>query len=456
MNEKTDKKETLKASAKKNSKQKSVEKEKEVEINEEKVINNKNKKNSKKNHLKKIESLIEQRLKLSEEKFNLLELILLIIISFVFGIFISEAFIYNDIKVEKFESNEVLSEIEKVYNTILDEYYQDLNQEELKKAAVNGMLNYLKDGYSTYIDEESSEEFNEQVDGEYYGIGLEMTLGEDGYPYISKIFDNTPAYEAELNLNDKIIKVENQDIKGKNLNEVSSMIKGTENRSVNITVLREDAELEKQLVTKKIDIPSVSSRIIEKDNKKIGYIDISIFALNTDEQFKKSLLNLEDSGIDSLIIDVRDNVGGHLSTVTNILNLFFNKDDVLYQIDRKGVIEKTYGVESSDRKYEVVVLINYNSASGSEILASAFKEVKNSDLVGTTTFGKGTVQKLIELDTGGMIKITSETWLTSKGNTINKVGISPTIEIELNSEYRKNPTDENDNQLQKALEILAK
>ena len=336
-------KEEKKTTKKKVSKPKKIEKNqdelkelKNIEKKEEIETEHKSKKSNKNNYFKKLETLIEKRLKLSEEKFNLLELILLIVISFVFGIFISEAFIYNGVKVEKFESNEVLSEIEKVYNTILDEYYQDINQEELKKSAVNGMLNYLKDGYSIYIDEESSEEFNEQVDGQYYGIGLEMTLGEDGYPYISKIFDNTPAYDAELDLNDKIIKVEGQDIKGKNLNDVSSMIKGTENKSVNITVLREDVELEKQLITKKIDIPSVSSRIIEKNDKKIGYINISIFALNTDEQFKTSLLKLEESGIDSLIIDVRDNVGGHLSTVTNILNLFFNKDEVLYQIDRKG------------------------------------------------------------------------------------------------------------------------
>jgi len=456
-------KEEKKTTKKKVSKPKKIEKNqdelkelKNIEKKEEIETEHKSKKSNKNNYFKKLETLIEKRLKLSEEKFNLLELILLIVISFVFGIFISEAFIYNGVKVEKFESNEVLSEIEKVYNTILDEYYQDINQEELKKSAVNGMLNYLKDGYSIYIDEESSEEFNEQVDGQYYGIGLEMTLGEDGYPYISKIFDNTPAYDAELDLNDKIIKVEGQDIKGKNLNDVSSMIKGTENKSVNITVLREDVELEKQLITKKIDIPSVSSRIIEKNDKKIGYINISIFALNTDEQFKTSLLKLEESGIDSLIIDVRDNVGGHLSTVTNILNLFFNKDEVLYQIDRKGKIEKAYGTLTDDRNYKVVVLANHNSASGSEILASVFKEIKNSDVIGTKTFGKGTVQKLIELENGSMIKITSETWLTAKGNAINQIGVSPTIEIELDSEYMQDPIDENDNQLQKAIEVLAK
>ena len=209
------------------------------------------------------------------------------------------------------------------------------------------------------------------------------------------------------------------------------------------------------MITRKIDIPSVESKIIENNDKKIGYISISIFALNTDEQFKTKLLQLEESSIDSLIIDVRNNVGGHLSTVTNILNLFFTKDEILYQIDRKGKIEKTYGTSTDDRNYKVIVLTNSNSASGSEILASAFKEVKNSDIIGTKTFGKGTVQKLIELENGSMLKITSETWLTSNGNTINKVGVEPTVEIELSDDYKIKPIEENDNQLKKAIEILS-
>ena len=411
--------------------------------------------NKKKNYFKELGNFIEQKLKLDEQKFNLLELILLVVVSFIFGIFISEAFIYNNVKSDKFESNEVLSEIEKVYNTILDEYYQDIDQKKLKEAAVNGMLSYLNDGYSVYFDEETSEQFNEQVDGEYYGIGLEMSVGGDGYPYISKIFDNSPASDADLKINDKIIKVENQDIKDNSLTEISSLIKGQENKSVNITILRDERSLEKKLVTRKIDIPSVESKIIENNDKKIGYISISIFALNTDEQFKTKLLQLEESSIDSLIIDVRNNVGGHLSTVTNILNLFFTKDEILYQIDRKGKIEKTYGTSTDDRNYKVIVLTNSNSASGSEILASAFKEVKNSDIIGTKTFGKGTVQKLIELENGSMLKITSETWLTSNGNTINKVGVEPTVEIELSDDYKIKPIEENDNQLKKAIEILS-
>lgn len=416
------------------------------------------KKQTKKNKINcfnKLSLLINNRLKLDDQKFNLLELLLLVAISFVFGILISETFIFNDVKTEKVITNKDLSEIESVYNTILNEYYEDLDKNELKDYAIKGMISYLNDGYSVYFDEKSSEEFNEQVDGEYFGIGLEMYLGKDGYPYISRIFDSTPASDAELMINDKIIKVDNNDIKGFKLTDISSLIKGTDNKKVTITILRGEEQLEKELITRKIDIPSVSSRVIEKNGKKIGYIYISIFALNTDEQFKKSLSLLEKENIDSLIIDVRNNVGGHLSTVTNILNLFFNKDEVLYQIDRKGVVQKKYGTSVENRNYEVAVLANYNSASGSEILASAFKEVKNSEVIGTKTFGKGTVQKMIELQNGNMLKITAETWLTSNGNAINKVGVKPTIEIDLSDEYKVNPTDENDNQLNKAIEVLS-
>lgn len=415
------------------------------------------KKQTKKNKINcfnKLSLLINNRLKLDDQKFNLLELLLLVAISFVFGILISETFIFNDVKTEKVITNKDLSEIESVYNTILNEYYEDLDKNELKDYAIKGMISYLNDGYSVYFDEKSSEEFNEQVDGEYFGIGLEMYLGKDGYPYISRIFDSTPASDAELMINDKIIKVDNNDINGFKLTDISALIKGTDNKKVTITILRGEEQLEKELITRKIDIPSVSSRVIEKNGKKIGYIYISIFALNTDEQFKKSLSLLEKENIDSLIIDVRNNVGGHLSTVTNILNLFFNKDEVLYQIDRKGVVQKKYGTSVENRNYEVAVLANYNSASGSEILASAFKEVKNSEVIGTKTFGKGTVQKMIELQNGNMLKITAETWLTSNGNAINKVGVKPTIEIDLSDEYKVNPTDENDNQLNKAIEVL--
>ena len=181
---------------------------------------------------------------------------------------------------------------------------------------------------------------------------------------------------------------------------------------------------------------------------------ISIFALNTYEQFNKQLLELEKQNIDSLIIDVRDNSGGHLSSVTDILNLFLNKNQVLYQVKSKDKIKKVYGTTDNDRKYNIVVLTNEFSASASEILASAIKEAYGGKTVGVKTFGKGTMQNLIDLDNGGMIKVTTEIWLTSSGNEINEVGVPVDYEVFLDENYKENPCEETDNQLQKAIEVL--
>ena len=392
--------------------------------------------------------------KLSSQSFNLLELILLVVVAFVFGVFISEAFIYNNDSSSKLSNKKSVGEIETVYNSIITEYYKDLDKEKLKESAINGMLSYLQDKYSDYYDLQTTEEFNETTDGIYYGLGLKITKNSNDDTIISEVFENTPASKAELLVGDKIVKVDEKDVSDYSLTDIVSLIKGKENQKVILTVKRDSEVLIKTLITSKIDIPSVSSKVIEVENKKIGYIYISIFALNTDEQFIESLKKLEKNGIDSLIIDVRNNIGGHLSSVTNILNLFFDKDEVIYQINKKNIITKIYGANNVNKNYKVVFLINNASASGSEILASAFKETKGSELIGITTYGKGTVQQVIDLEDGTMLKITTETWLTSTGKEINEVGVTPTIEIKLDDNYSLNPTEENDNQLQKAIEIL--
>ena len=158
----------------------------------------------------------------------------------------------------------------------------------------------------------------------------------------------------------------------------------------------------------------------------------------------------------AVIIDVRSNTGGHLTSVTSILDLFLNKTDVLYQIKSKDKIKKVYGTETSTRKYPIVVLTNELSASASEILASALKEAYGAKTVGIKTFGKGTMQNMLDLENGGMIKVTTEEWLTSKGNKINKEGVPVDYEVKLDEKYASNPSKETDNQLQKAIEVLTK
>ncbi len=407
-----------------------------------------------KEKIKKFFKNANNKLKLNDQKFSLLELVLLICVAFVFGIFISEAFIYNGNKESTLLPTNN-SEIQSVYNDILKNYYKDINEKELQESAIKGMLNYLGDNYSVYYDQAETDSFNEKLDGTYLGIGFEVTYGIDKVPTISRVFEDTPASKAKLQKDDRIIKVNGIDVRTNTLDELVSKIKGVKDRKVTLIIERDKKEMTKQLTTTEVSIPSVSSKTFEENGKKIGYINISLFALNTDKQFIEELKKLEEQEkVNSLIIDVRSNLGGHLSSVTNILNQFFGKNDVLYQIEKKGIVKKVYGTDLSTRKYPIVVLIDGASASASEILASAFKEISHSQIIGNTTFGKGTVQQTSELATGGMIKITTETWLTSLGNQINKVGVTPTKEVSLDETYAKNPTDANDKQLQEAIKYL--
>lgn len=407
-----------------------------------------------KEKIKKFFKNANNKLKLNDQKFSLLELVLLICVAFVFGIFISEAFIYNGNKESALLPTNN-SEIQSVYNDILKNYYKDINEKELQESAIKGMLNYLGDNYSVYYDQAETDSFNEKLDGTYLGIGFEVTYGIDKVPTISRVFEDTPASKAKLQKDDRIIKVNGIDVRTNTLDELVSKIKGVKDRKVTLIIERDKKEMTKQLTTTEVSIPSVSSKTFEENGKKIGYINISLFALNTDKQFIEELKKLEEQEkVNSLIIDVRSNLGGHLSSVTNILNQFFGKNDVLYQIEKKGIVKKVYGTDLSTRKYPIVVLIDGASASASEILASAFKEISHSQIIGNTTFGKGTVQQTSELATGGMIKITTETWLTSLGNQINKVGVTPTKEVSLDETYAKNPTDANDKQLQEAIKYL--
>jgi len=196
--------------------------------------------------------------------------------------------------------------------------------------------------------------------------------------------------------------------------------------------------------------------MFKENNKKIGYIFISLFANNTYEQFRRAVLDFEDEKIDSLIIDVRSNSGGYLNSVVEMMSMFLPKDSIIYQIKVQDNIKKHYTKTKEYRDYPVVVLINEYSASASEILAGAFKEVYKAEIVGKTSFGKGSVQETRNLENGGMLKITTQNWLTPLGNSIEGKGIDPTIEIDLGKEYLNDSSLKNDFQLQKALEILKK
>lgn len=348
-----------------------------------------------------------------------------------------------------------LSKFYDSYDILVENYNGNVDKKELVDAAINGMVSSVGDQYTSYVDTEGTNSFNQLVDGKYNGIGCLIQETEDKKIKVMQVYENTSAYKAGIKVGDIIKKVDDKD-SSIGSTELANYIKSSKNKSYSVTVLRDDKETKFTLSKNEVEIPVVTSKIFDKGDKKIGYISISIFSSVSAKQFKSNLEKIEKEGIDSLIIDVRDNNGGYLSSVTDITSYLLPRGKIIYQVQKSNSkIKVTKDKTIAKREYPIAVLVNENSASASEILAGAIKESYNGYVVGMKTYGKGTVQQVSELSDGSMIKYTIENWLTPNGNWINEKGIDPTDEVELSDDYYKNPNEENDNQLQKALSLLS-
>lgn len=386
-------------------------------------------------------------------------LILLISTSIIF--FITGIFLYTRFFEVQFLSkssteniNSDLKEISQVYEYILENYYGEVDKNDLIKKAIDGMLSGLDDANTTYIDESISNNFNILLNGSYEGVGIEIASDSNDNIVVVEVFEDTPASKAGLKTLDIIKSINGTNTQNMETSDVVELIKKATDSNISIVVGRDGEEIGLELKREIITLDSATFKIIQQDNKKIGYIYISIFASNTYEQFKEKLEELENNKIDSLIIDVRFNSGGHLSSATKILSLFLDSSKIIYQVQNKNGIQKIYSEGTETKNYPIVVLVDEQSASASEILASALKEQYGATLVGKKTYGKGTVQELLTLTSGIQYKITTQHWLTSLGTWIDQNGIDVDYEVELSEEYINNPIQENDNQLQKALSIL--
>lgn len=384
--------------------------------------------------------------------FSIFEVIILIIISILFGIIIGYFITYTREAKSVSESN--VSKIVETYNDIVDNYYDEIDEDALGNAAIKAMIESLDDPYSNYMDSDTTSDFNDTIEGSFVGIGVTVTFNEDSN-VITEVNSNGPADKAGLEVDDIILKVDENDVSNASSSELSNLIRGTAGTKVKITVKRGDDTNTFTVTRDVIEIESVVNKVINYNNQKVGYIRIESFASNTYTQFSKALKRLEKKNISSLIIDVRNNPGGHLLQTKEILSMFFNKKTVLYQIQSKNTKKKVYSLSNETRSYPVAVLINKGSASASEILASCFKDnYDNAIIVGVTSYGKGTVQKTDSFSNGTSIKYTTRKWLTSKGKWINGKGIVPDYEVEQSSEYYDNPNYNTDTQLQEALSIL--
>lgn len=389
-----------------------------------------------------------------DSKFSIFEVIIVTFISIIFGIIVGYILTYTSTPIKAIKSDPNLEEIISAYNTLKNNYYDDVNEVSLADNAIKGMVSSLNDSYSSFMDNKTAESFNESVDGFFVGIGVTI-MYSDGYNQIIKVDDSGPGDKAGLKVNDIILSVDGNSVKGVYGEELTSLIKGKSGSKVKIMIKR--GNVTKTVTVKRgiIEIENVTSHLLEENGKKIGYINVAVFASNTFKQFRKNLSRMEKKNAEALIIDLRDNPGGHLSQTRDILSMFFNKKTVLYELQNKNKVYKIYSSSNDTRNYPIVILVNGNSASASEVMASCFNDnYKNATIVGTKTYGKGTVQQTVKLSSGTSFKYTTEKWLTSKGKTVDGVGINPDINIELDQSYYSNPTYENDLQVKKAVEIL--
>lgn len=338
-------------------------------------------------------------------------------------------------------------------------FYQEVDTDTLLEGAVAGMADSLQDPYTVYFTKEQMQLFNEKSKGSYVGIGVVVTMGQDGLLTVVEPFENSPADRAGIKKGDKIIEVDGEDVTGiRDSDLIVSMIKGEENTKVKITVYRssEDAPIEFEIIRQRIKTINITSEVLPGN---IGYIMLKMFDEEAGKDFNRLLDELLGKGVRGLIIDVRDNPGGSYDAVVNIVDRIVPEGLIVYTEDRNGK-RKEERSKPDELNIPVVVLTNGNSASASEILAGALKDHKKATIIGTKTFGKGLVQGAYTLEDGSGIKVTISRYFTPSGQCIHDVGIEPDITVELPNDYKNIPVSqvprEEDTQLEKAIQVINK
>lgn len=356
---------------------------------------------------------------------------------------------YASETVTEADVNEKLDQI----NSIIEKYYlyeNEVDADTLIDGIYSGYAAALGDPYTEYYDEEETSALYESTSGEFSGIGATMSKGLSSDEItVSNVYEDSPAEKAGMKAGDVIIAVDGHSVSGQELETVVSWIKGEKGTDVTLRVLRNGEELELTATRDIIEVQTVSG---EMKDGQIGYIAVSEFDTVTYEQFEKALNDLEAQGMEGLVIDLRGNPGGNLTTVTDMLKLLLPEGTIVSTKDKYGNTEEITCDGTHEFKKPLAVLVNQYSASASEIFSGAVQDYGIGTIVGTTTYGKGVVQQLMDLGDGTCLKVTIAEYYTPNGRSINGTGVEPDVEVEY--EYDEaNP--EADNQLEKALEIVA-
>ena len=365
-----------------------------------------------------------------------------ILIFYIPTVYSSENDIYK--KIDLF--GEVLEKINK-------EYVDDINQSESMDSAINGLLQSL-DPYSAYMSPQIFNEMQTETSGEFGGLGIEVSM-ESGVVKVISPIDDTPASRAGIKAGDYIVKIDNTQVQGKSLSEAVELMRGPVGTSIELTIRRrgEKKALNFIIVREIIEIQSVKADVLEKN---VGYIRLTSFNENSGEQIKEKIKELENKKkVKAYILDLRNNPGGLLSQAIRITDYFLDNGEIVSTKSRKASENKKWFAKEGDltKGKTLIVMINYGSASASEIVAGALKDHKRAILIGENSFGKGSVQSIIPLKNNGAIRLTVAKYYLPSGKSISEVGVSPDIEIDEESDDFQIKTD-TDNQLNYALKLL--
>lgn len=363
--------------------------------------------------------------------------------------------------VQQRQYNGVLSDtshvqkIEYLEKLIDQEYLGEVDNDEMAEGVYAGLVYGLGDVYSRYYTADEYAQETASTDGAYAGIGVSIQKNKNGGVQIAECYEGGPGAEAGLQTGDVITAINDTDVTDMELSDVVSMIRENKDKTIVLTVLREneDSSREISVDVTDVELPSVSGEMIDEST---GYIQITQFTGVTPQQYKDTFAELKDKGMERLVIDLRDNPGGLLTSVCDILREILPEGLIVYTEDKYGNREEETCDGKNKLDMPLAVLVNENSASASEIFAGAVQDHGVGTIVGTTTYGKGVVQELRQLSDGSAVKLTVSNYYTPNGNSINKVGIKPDVEVKLASVLlnKDEITHEEDNQLQKALNVI--
>lgn len=350
-------------------------------------------------------------------------------------------------------SSELQKSLETIEKLVKDKYLNEVDEKKAIEGAIEGYVASLGDPYTEYIPSDEMEDYTEAIMGNYVGIGIYMTINtEKNLIQVIAPIRESPAEEAGIKSGDFITKINGVSYTGDELTQASNIIKGEEGTKVTLEILRGEQTLTLEVERRNINTNPVYSDIVDGD---IGYLGISSFDEGVAEDFKNKFLSLKEQGIKSLIIDLRDNGGGIVEEATQIIDYIVPKGkEILITVDKDKNEEITKAEEDVLIDMPIVVLVNASSASASEIVAGALKDLDEATIVGSKTYGKGVIQEFLSLSNGGGLKITIEEYYTPNRTKINGVGITPDVEVELETSVTGLPTDAKDTQLNKAKEIL--